>query len=68
LNSFFKFGTLQQIALLDGNFVAKEFESLWGANKCGHGMTMLNRLPNDFQSRAAGGTQYYQFHRAFLTE
>ena len=61
-NNRFKLGAVQQIALLDGNAILKRLEPLRRANKCRHGMTVFNRLPNDLQPGGPRGPQYNQLH------
>ena len=60
----FKLGTVQQISLLHGDAVLERLESLRRANKCRYGVTLFNRLANDFQAGAPGGTQHQQLHAA----
>jgi hypothetical protein len=56
LNDAFKLDTIEQISVRDGDAILKGLESLGGANKCGHGMTAFNGLPDDLKSRAPCGT------------
>jgi hypothetical protein len=62
LNDLLKFGTIEQIPLLYGDAIPKRLEPLWRANEGGYGMTSFDCLPDDFESRAARGTQHNQLH------
>jgi hypothetical protein len=64
LDSPFKLGAIQQISLVDGNAILKWLESLRRANKRGHGMTAVNRLPDNLQPNTPCGPKYSEFHRA----
>src|SRR5216683_964462 len=66
-NYGFKLGSIQEISLLDADAITKRLKSLRRANKCRDRMTMFNRLPNDLQPRAPGGSQYNQLHAASLS-
>src|SRR5260370_7343982 len=67
-NYGFKLGSIQEISLLDADAITKRLKSLRRANKCRDRMTMFNRLPNDLQPRAPGGSQYNQLHAASLSK
>src|SRR6267154_3070544 len=66
-NYGFKLGSIQEISLFDDDAITKRLESLRRANKCRNRVTMFNRLSNDLQPRAPGGSQYNQLHAASVS-
>ena len=52
----------KQIALLNVDAVLKGLKAVRRADKRRHGMALLNGLPDDLETCAAGGAEYKEFH------